>query len=447
MARTNTAARNTNRTHEGAPAVPALSAEKMLRRSVLSCLLWEREFYEDGAEIAGRIVETARKVAPGKLAAIAVEAREAFNLRHVPLLLLDVLCEVGKGSSLVGDTVARVIQRADEPAELLSIFWSHTPNGQKRKMIPAQMRKGLAKAFRKFAEYHLAKYAGAGDKVTLRDALRMARPTPLSAEQSALWRRVTTRTLATPDTWETELSAGKDKRAVFERLILERKLGYFALLRNLRNMAQANVDPDLVKAAILARKGGAERVLPFRYVAAARAAPMFERELDAALEAAVAEMPVLSGKTLVLVDVSVSMDWALSSKSGMKRIDAGAALAAMIPSDDLRLFTFSTHVVEVPPRRGMAGVDAIVRSQQHGGTDLGRAVEKMNGIKHDRLIVITDEQSQTAVPDPVCGKAYMINVASAKNGIGYGRWTHIDGFSEAVLRFIAEMEVDREQKD
>ncbi len=34
----------------------------------------------------------------------------------------------------------------------------------------------------------------------------------------------------------------------------------------------------------------------------------------------------------------------------------------------------------------------------------------------------------------------MINVASYRNGVGYGRWTHLDGFSEQVLRYIAEYE-------
>jgi 60 kDa SS-A/Ro ribonucleoprotein len=39
-------------------------------------------------------------------------------------------------------------------------------------------------------------------------------------------------------------------------------------------------------------------------------------------------------------------------------------------------------------------------------------------------------------------KGYLINVASNKNGVGYGAWTHIDGFSEGVLRFIYEVERD-----
>ena len=36
----------------------------------------------------------------------------------------------------------------------------------------------------------------------------------------------------------------------------------------------------------------------------------------------------------------------------------------------------------------------------------------MNGLPHDRLIVITDEQSHDRVPDPVASKAYMVNIAS-----------------------------------
>jgi 60 kDa SS-A/Ro ribonucleoprotein len=437
MMRTNAARRNTARTHEGAPAVPALAPERMLRRSIMSCLLWEDEFYEDGQTIAARIVESAEKVAPATLAAIAIEAREVFYLRHAPLVLLEVLSRTGKGDKLVADTVARVVRRADEPGELIAL---HHKLGGKH-MIPAQMRKGLARALAKFDEYALAKY-DRDVAVKLRDVLRLVRPTPANADQSALWKRVKDRTLVAPDTWEVALSGGADKKEAFERLLRDGKLGYLALLRNLRNMAQADVDGDLVRQAILARKGGAQRVYPFRYVAAARAAPQFEPDLDLALGAAIAEMPALPGKTIVLVDVSGSMASPMSGKSDLRRIDAAAALGAIV-SGNLRLFTFSDRLVEVPPRRGMAGVDVIVQSQPHGGTQLGAALHELNRLAHDRLIVVTDEQSHDAVPDPVAAHAYMINVASYRNGVGYGRWTHIDGFSEGVLRFIREVENDR----
>jgi 60 kDa SS-A/Ro ribonucleoprotein len=432
--RLNTHRTKAARTHEGAPAIATLSAEQQLRRSVLSCLLWEDEFYEDGQSIADRIIANAMRVTPQVLAALAIEAREVFNLRHVPLLLLEVLSRTGKGERLVADTVARVVQRADEPGELVAL---HHRLGAKR-MLPAQMRKGLARAIAKFDEYELAKY-DRDSAVKLRDVLRLVRPTPKDEAQSALWKRVKERTLAMPDTWEVALSGGADKRATFERLLRERKLGYLALLRNLRNMVQAGVDADLVRQAILARKGGAQRVLPFRYVAAARAAPQFEPFLDDALRAAIAELQALPGKTVVLVDVSGSMTSRMSRKADLRRMDAAAALGAIVPGD-LRLFTFSSGLVEVPPRRGMAGVDAIVQSQHHGSTNLGSAVGRINALAHDRLIVVTDEQSHDRVPEPEAKHAYMINVASNRNGVGYGRWTHIDGFSEGVLRFIHEVE-------
>lgn len=417
-------------THEGASAA-ILSAEQRLRRSVLSCLLWEDEFYEDGESIAERIYTLALEVEPQTVASLAIEAREQMKLRHAPLILLCAL--IKSGGALVAPTIERVIQRADELSELVAVYWR---NG--KKPLSKQMKLGLARAFTKFDAYALAKYDRAGP-VRLRDVLFLSHAKPKDEAQAELWKHLAAGTLSSPDTWEVALSGGADKAETFTRLLTDRKLGYLALLRNLRNMDRAGVDETLVKTAILARQG-AERVLPFRYVAAARAAPRFEPWLDQALSETILEQPVFAGRTIVLVDVSGSMDCRLSAKSDLTRMDAAATLAAIIPGE-VRVFTFSDEVVEVPPRRGMAGVDVVIRSQMHSGTELGKAVTKVNGIKHDRLIVITDEQSRDRVTQPVAKQAYMINVASHRNGIGYGgAWTHIDGFSENVLRYIGEQE-------
>lgn len=417
-------------THEGAPA-KRINAEQALRRSVLSCLLWENEFYEDGRSIADRIVENAAATSADTVAALAVEARNVYGLRHAPLLLL--LDLIRRGGSGAAEAVRDTIRRPDEMAELVALYWR---NG--KTPLSKQMKRGLAQAFGKFSEYQLAKYDRDG-AVRLRDVLFLTHPKPADEVQAALFKRVADRTLETPDTWEVALSGGAGKRETFERLIREGKIGYLALLRNLRNMIDAGCDLDLVRDAIVARKG-AGLVFPFRYVAAARAAPQLEPCIDQALCEAVASGPRLSGKTVVLVDVSASMHQRLSARSDMTRMDAAATLASVV-NGDLRVLTFSHKVAEVPPRRGMAGVDAVIRSQPHGGTYLGAAVKWVNdNVPHDRLIVITDEQTADRVPDPVAKQAYMINVASARNGVGYGRWTHIDGFSEAVIRFIVESE-------
>lgn len=440
-------------THEGGRAAH-LTPMQELRRSVMSCLLWEREFYEDGEEIAGRIARLAAAVPAADLAALAVEVRAQAKLRHAPLLLLSVLAETGHGR-MVADAIAETIGRADEMGEFLTIHAARkgvSPGSLKAKgVLTKQVRLGLARALGKFDAYQLAKY-DRDAAVKIRDVIRLARPIPADEAQSALWKVAIERSLPTPDTWEVALSGGADKRETFTRLVEERKLGYLALLRNLRNMAEAGVDPGLMREAIIARRG-AQNVLPFRYVAAARACPQMEPALDEALSEAVLESPVLPGRTIVLVDVSGSMEVPLSLRSDLTRLDAAATLASVIHGER-RVFSFASGnnrhwddiwdgkpiLVEVPPRLGMAGVDAIDRSQLHGGTMLGQAVLEANAIPHDRLIVITDEQSEEPVPDPVARHAYVINVASARHGVGYGRWTHIDGFSETVLRWIGAFE-------
>lgn len=417
-------------THEGGPA-KRISPENQLRRTVLSCLLWEKNFYDDGVEVAKRIEDLAARVSPEFLATLAVESRSVFHLRHAPLLLLKCLVKHGSGR-IVEDAIVACIQRADELAEFVAIYWMDG-----RKPLSNPMKRGLARAFRKFNAYQLAKYNRDG-AVRLRDVLFLTHAKPENDEQAATWKQLVDGTLPSPDTWEVSLSSGKDKKGTFERLLDENKLGYLALLRNLRNMTEAGCDLWKIKTAILSRRG-AERVLPFRYVAAARACPQLEPTIDVALIATLASMPPLPGKTVILVDVSGSMHCNLSAKSDITRMDAAATLASIV-NGDVRVFSFTDNVVEVPPRRGMAGVDAVISSQPHGGTMLGRAVEYANGIPHDRLIVISDEQSADAVPNPVAKHAYMINVASCSNGVGYGRWTHLDGFSENVIRFITESE-------
>ena len=123
MAKLNVPADHRVKTHEGAPAVANLTPEQQLRRSVMSCLLWESEYYEDGQAIADRIMENARKVVPHYLAELANEVRHRANLRHAPLLLLDVLSETDRGTKEfrrnVADTIAKVISRPDELTEFL----------------------------------------------------------------------------------------------------------------------------------------------------------------------------------------------------------------------------------------------------------------------------------------------------------------------------------------
>jgi hypothetical protein len=450
MSRLNTLKLDINRplTHEGTPAA-RLTPEQEVRRSVMACLLWEDQFYEDGVEIAGRIRELVPKVKAETVAAIAVEARTKMKLRHAPLLLVREMARLVTHRALVSDTLAQVIQRADELAEFVAIYWKDG-----RVPLSGQVKKGLAAAFPKFDEYALAKYNRPGP-IKLRDVLFLAHAKPRDAAQAEVWKRLVEGQLTTPDTWEVALSSGADKRAAWERLLAERKLGALALLRNLRNMREAGVKDALVIEALRSMK--TERVLPFRLIAAARYAPKLEAELERAMFQSLAGQPALPGTTALVVDTSPSMWMArLSARSDMDRFEAAAGLAILLreTAERVNVYAFNEKAYEVPARRGFALRDALAQTK-NGWSRGGLAVAAANRDGYDRIIVITDGQwhysdttatdaregdPQTVAPKPLTERAYMVNIASYKNGVGYGRWMQIDGWSDAIVEYVRQAE-------
>lgn len=434
--KTNTAVAFTEKTHEGAQAART-NIEQALRRSVMACMLWESEFYEDGQEIGKRIVTLAAALPFEKVAAIALEAREKMKLRHVPLWLTVALLKAKHQGRKVGDLVAAVCQRADEPAELLSMYWKDQAGAP----LPKQLKLGLARALAKFDEYQFAKYNRDG-AVKLRDVLFLCHAKPNTDERTALYKRIAEKTLAAPDTWEVALSGGADKKQTFERLMAEKKLFALAFLRNLRNMEQAGIAKATVAEYATSLK--VERVLPFRFITAARIVPKWEDLIEPLMMKCLTEQPKLAGRTVLLLDVSGSMDDRLSARAETTRMDAGLGLGVLLREicADAEIFTFSNLVVQIPPRHGFALRDAMKNSQPHSSTLLAQAIRAINAnVNYDRIIVVTDEQTHDGISAPK-GKGYVINVASNKNGVGYGQWTHIDGWSEAVIDYIRANEAN-----
>jgi 60 kDa SS-A/Ro ribonucleoprotein len=427
------------RTHEGAVA-QRVDAKRELRRMVLTCLLWEDAFYEKGSEIASRIAALAATNKPEDVAALACEARDAMQLRHAPLFLVRELARRKGAGSLVAESLERVIQRADELGEFVALYWK-----EKKQPLSAGAKRGLARAFMKFDAYQLAKYdSDRVGVVKLRDVLFLCHAKPKDAEQAAVWKKLVDNTLESPDTWEVALSAGKDKRENFERLLREGKLGGMAVLRNLRLMLAAGVEPLLIRERL---EKGVARALPFRFVTAARHAPKVEDAIERAMLKGIAGLGGLAGSTGLVVDVSGSMDGKLSKKGETTRMDAAAGVAILLreKTEDFCIATFSDACVELPPRRGFALRDAIVGSQAHSGTYLKRALENLREKREwrglSRIIVITDEQSHDGILDAWTPRAYLVNVAPYKYGISYGRgWTHVDGWSERIVDYIAAVE-------
>lgn len=439
-----------------------INPEQQLRRSVMSCLLWEDEAYEDGQSVASRIIELVPQVKPEIVAEMALSARESMKLRHVPLLLAREMARYDSHKALVAETLAKVIQRADELTEFVAIYWKDG-----KEPLSAQVKKGLAKAFCKFSEYDLAKYNRSG-RVKLKDVLFMCHAKPKDHEQRHVWRRLVEGTLATPDTWEVSLSDknGISKREKWVRLLGEKKLGGLALLRNLRNMFLAEVPLQMILTAI--NEMDARRILPFRFLAARAAIkevgplwPALEDILRQKMRATMNPRKQFFGRTLIIVDMSGSMHAPLSSHSVVSRSQAAIAIAIILREMCQNVGIYATAGDDHTQTHSTIKLDAVhdfaleeqfelsPRKIGGGGIFLNQAMDYIYemecGQTPERIVVLSDEEDCDWSKSPLKANAfghnnYLINVASSRNGIGYGKWTHIDGWSEHVLDYIYFME-------
>ena len=438
-------------THEGM-RVNRTSNFNQLKRAVLTTFLWENNAYESGTSVADRIKDLIPKVDPQLVAALAIVAREDYKLRHTPLFLVREMARLENARPFVAETLARVIQRPDELSEFLAMYW--TPS---KCPLANSVKKGLAKAFTKFDAYSLAKY-NQNNVIKLRDVLFLCHAKPINAEQEAIWKQLINNTLPVPSTWETQLSFS-NKKETWEKLLVNNELGALALLRNLRNMRESNVNQDLIINALRTMK--VERVLPFRFITAARYYPQLESELENSMFKCVEGATRLAGKTALIVDTSPSMWMAkISANSDMDRFEAASALAILLREicEKVNVYAFNRKAYQIPSRRGFALRDAIASTKNEFSCG-SLAIDMANKDGYDRIICLTDGQwhnvdgNGNPIPQhfglkpgtdysPLKGsKAYMINVANNQNGVGYTKdWNNVDGFSEAIVDYIKFLE-------
>ena len=354
---------NTTVNHEGAVAYKI--GDELELYSLVCTFGLTNKFYETATDQMNRLRSLIGKVSPEFVAKLAIYAREKMYLRTVPVVMAVELAKVHQGDNTVSRMVKRIVQRVDEITELLGYYSISNKRKGTKKLgkVSNQLKKGIKDIFEsdKFNEYHYGKYNRKTD-VRVRDALFLTHPKPQSKEQKVLFDKITTDTLAVPYTWETELSeAGQadspatTKKAVWEKLIDSEKVGYMALLRNLRNIIQAEVSQAHFDK-VCNRIGDAEQVarskqLPFRFLSAYRMlVGMGERfwgdtikvpeglnqmyvnqvveALELAMVASAQNLPDF-GNSVFATDVSGSMMHSVSPRSVVELYDVGSVLCMM----------------------------------------------------------------------------------------------------------------------
>ena len=423
-----------------------LNAYEQLRRTVLACLLWEDQFYENGEAIAERIGRLVLEVPSLVVSSLAIEARHSYHLRHAPLLLCALMSIHFKGS-IVSNTIASVIRRPDEACELLAIIakLKGRPTNLLKGLLTKQVKTGISRAFNEFTHYQLAKYKREKAGISLKDVMLLCHPKPNSSFQASIWMDFLDGKLLPADTWETALSSGEPHKQVWERLMRDKDLGASAFLKNLRNMREHDVDSYLIEEYF--KDTDFRRNLPYEFAAAYRAAPWANHMLFTAMLSCVQQRNrFLLGRTIILVDNSYSMGKALSSKSSLTRRDAALALALVAYSmcQYPKVIVFSTDIAEatLDPNLGFENMERISGATNQLNTYLGAAISKLEGLNYQRMIVITDEETQGEEATPTGYRNYMLNISSNEKTVAYGSaWAaRMTGFSSNLLEYIVEVE-------
>lgn len=342
--------------YEGAKAYK-LTPEMELYSAVATSLLSDKH-YEAADERLLRIQSLLKEVNPVFAAKLAIYARKQMNLRSVPVALVTELAKLHNGDDLVSKTIAQVVQRPDEIMELLACYqlFNKRTNVKKLNRLSKQVQKGLAAAFNKFDEYQFAKYNRNTD-VKLKDALFLVHPKAKDNDQQALFNKIVKDELAIPYTWETELSAlgqlqldeaekAKAVTARWEELIDSKKLGYMALLRNLRNILQADVSSAHIEkvAAYLSNEQAVlqSKQMPFRFLSAWKEVKGIRSGytnylLDTLEKAIAASAKNLQGfdldtRVVIACDVSGSMRTGLSTGGSIWLYDIGLLMGMLLQS-------------------------------------------------------------------------------------------------------------------
>jgi len=429
-----------------------MSPEIELIHAVLTTFL-EDKYYETGDDRIQRIQTLIAANKPEFVANLAVIARTEFNLRSVSHLLIGELSKIHRGDDLIKRTIVAAAVRPDDLSEIVAYVG---------KPLSKQIKRGVRNAILKFDRYQLAKYKGGGKSVSLVDLFNLTHPKIKHAdkEQKKAWKDLIEGKLASFDTWETEISNSKekDRKKIWENLIKENKLGYMALLRNLNNLIKYDISEKVEKIVIDKLTDEKEvkksKQLPFRFMTAYENVSGNRKYTDAiskAMDIAVSNTPELSGKILIAIDGSGSMNGEPMEKASI----FGATLAKANITADIILY--DTHIKEltISSRTPVIDIANKIKEETTGGgtqTSLVFEYAESEACVYDRIIIISDNESWNEHSVQAAYQKYKKLVKAdpfvyAIDIQGYGtkditgsKVFHLTGWSDRLLDFIGNIE-------
>lgn len=464
---------NTNKTvNRSGHAAYSMTKKEHLVTAALTTMFGEPKYYGSTDQEIIQLATECAQADPDFLCRLVCYARNEGNMRSVSHVLACVIAH--EAHTYTRKVLGKIIIRPDDITEIMSCYLQLYG-----KPYPNAMKREVAVQLQKFNEYQLAKYNGGSKSMKLRDVLRITHPHPADKNVEELFGKILKDTLETPYTWETELSEKGNTKKVWDALIASGKLGYMAMLRNLRNIvvSGANVQPVLntICDPEQVRKS---RQLPFRYYSAYKALDDAElmtgkiREaLEKALEVSAENIDMLPGRTLIAVDSSGSMFSPVSKRSDVTCYDIANLLGVMSTRicEDATVcyFNYAGSLWDGSTRTGYricnfgkydSVLDGVSKNDNFGGgTDLSLpikwALDTDTGLRpFDRIIYFSDSECNSGLHEGQTAHSFVEKYRRERNpklwvhGIdlqGYGTQQFtgkntnlIAGWGEYVLTFI-----------
>jgi len=506
----------TGTTHEGGEGYARDPRSELFLLGAMNFVA-EDTFYESAAERDTRflhLIEMVYQLDPEWLLGFLFWLRTSAHMRTAPVLAAAKVAQLARNGSAparepneigyVRDLLRSVLLRADEPGEFVAWWLANVG-----RTFPGGVQRGVADAVtRLYNEYSFAKYDKPRSAVRFGDVIDLIHPTPKAPWQSRLFEvalavrhnreridltgldmlEARQEIMAIPEgqrrafldrddavdllnkaglTWEAVsgwVQGSLDAR-FWQSLVPT--MGLFALVRNLRNMDVAGVDAatvELVRSRLRDEaQVRASRMLPMRFYTAYRevGSDRWSEALATALGHTLVNVPALPGRTLVLVDRSGSMQEAFSRRGSVTRGEVSALFGAVLAlaAENADLVEYGTDSRPIPFRKGDSLPRTVAKFTWRGGTNTHTAV-RQNFRNHDRVVLLTDEQSHdsysiharwpewmvqtnlTQVPLPPTTHLHVWNLGGYVKGTAPGGPRHYwwGGLSDACFALIEQVE-------
>lgn len=435
--------------------------------SILLTSFANDQAYRSGSDTFLKLRELIERCDKLFVAKAAIYARTKYGMRSITHVVASELAKHISGETWGKDFYDKIVYRPDDMMEILSY---HTLTNGK---VPNSIKKGFAKAFERFDSYRLAKYRGEGKGFKLVDVVNLVHPVPVDKNKEALSQLISgeLKSLGDNETWESvssskdRFSTNKEKWEYIIDMWIDKEgnvKNYFAILRNIRNVIEANVDEakwrKILNAIINEKAINSSLVLPFRFITAFEEIQKLNegkiiREaliaLNVAVDISLSNVPKFDGDTLVVLDVSGSM--------AGKPAQIGSLFASVLIKSnnaDFMVFADRAAYVNVNPMDTTITIANSIRFAS-GGTnfqDIFRVANK----KYDRIVILSDMQGWIGHYTPKVEFDYWKNVTGANPfvysfdlaGLGSMQFPEqnvfcLAGFSDKTVQLMSMLETDK----